>query len=359
MHGIHLESGADRLEHIAVLIPAWQPETRLLDLVAALRAHRFAAVLVIDDGSAAVTQPLFDTLRNAGAPVLRHAVNLGKGRALKTGFNTLLNDYSLLKGVVTADADGQHTPADIVRVAEALAGSGGRPVLGTRAFSGAVPLRSHIGNTLTRVLFAALTGTRLGDTQTGLRGLPVSVLPALLRLEGERYEYEMTVLAHLCRTGPRPLEVPIETVYIENNRGSHFNPVWDSMRIYFVLARFYLSSLLAAGIDLLLFTLCFFATHNLLLSVAVGRCSSLVNFALNRRFVFHNRRGVAGALLSYYLLAVAIAGLSYLLIRTASSATGALHWNVLAAKIVVDAVLSLISFSLQRTFVFRRRGDAA
>ena len=225
------------LADIAVLIPAWQPDQQLLTVVAALSAYSFALVLVVDDGSAPASQTIFDQLRSSGVRVLRHTTNFGKGSALKTGFQAVLADYPAIHGVVTADADGQHTPQDIVQVAEALA-SGRRPVLGTRTFPRGVPLRSRFGNAITRVIFGMLFGTRLQDTQCGLRGLPVSLLPALLRLKGERYEYEMTMLAYLCRNGWRPLELPIETVYMESNRGSHFHPVWDSMRIYFALLRF-------------------------------------------------------------------------------------------------------------------------
>ena len=170
-------------------------------------------------------------------------------------------------------------------------------------------------------------------------------------LEGERYEYEMTMLAELCRSGPPPLEVPIATVYIENNRGSHFDPVWDSMRIYFVLLRFYASSLLAAGLDLLLFTLCFWLTGAVLLSVVIGRLSSLVNFWINRRFVFHSQRPLGASLWRYYLLAVLVGAASYGLILTLHTYA---HWPVLAAKVCADVLLSLVSFSAQRTFVFRR-----
>jgi glycosyltransferase involved in cell wall biosynthesis len=343
------------LELLAALIPAWQPEEQLVGVVEALVDAGFACVVVVDDGSRADCGPVFARVASMErVVVLRHAVNLGKGRGLKTGFNHVLNLGSGIRGVVTADADGQHTPADIVRVGEALLRSGGRPVLGVRSFAGDVPLRSRVGNLLTRRVFAFLTGTNVTDTQTGLRGLPRAVLPELMGLDGERYEFEMTMLAHLCRGDQRPCEVPIATVYIENNRGSHFDPVWDSMRIYFVLVRFYASSLLAAGLDLLLFTLCFAFTGAVLLSVVVGRLSSLVNFWVNRRFVFHSRRPLSAALWRYYLLAVGIGAASYGAIVTLHTYA---RWPVLAAKVCVDAVLSLVSFSAQRTFVFRR-GEA-
>jgi glycosyltransferase involved in cell wall biosynthesis len=340
------------LGRLAVLIPVWQPGELFSIVVATLAAQGFGAVLVVNDGSDKKHSPLFDELtRLPSVHVLRHAVNLGKGRALKTGTNYFLSELPELDGLVTADADGQHTPADIVRIAQVLLTSGERIVLGARTFSAGVPLRSRFGNGLTRHIFAFVTGAKLADTQTGLRGFPRRLLPHLMILDGERYEYEMTVLAHVCRMGDKPVEVPIETVYLDGNRASHFDPIRDSMRIYFVLVRFYFSALVAAGIDFAGFSIAFALTGNVLASIAVGRLSSLVNFALNRRFVFHNRDSVQVVLWRYYALVAAIGPLSYLLIHALNRYA---HWNVFAAKVVVDSLLSVVSFSVQRTFVFRR-----
>jgi len=337
---------------VAVLIPAWQPEERMVPLVEALLAAGFGAILLVDDGSLPASAAVFARVQAMPrVHLLQHAVNLGKGRALKTGINYFLNEMPGFVAVVTADADGQHTAVDIERVARAMLISDGRAVLGSRGFVKDVPLRSRFGNGLTRHIFSFITGQKLSDTQTGLRAFPRAMLPELMTLDGERYEYEMTVLAHICRTGRRPLEVPIETVYIDGNRSSHFDPIRDSMRIYFVLARFYMSSLAAAAIDFAGFAIAFAITGNVLVSVIVGRLSSLVNFLLNKSFVFHSRGSVKGALGRYYLLAIAIAGLSYGLIWTL---TRHAHWNVFAAKVTVDVLLSLVSFSVQRTFVFRK-----
>ncbi len=221
-----------------VLIPAWQPNATLGTLISHLSRRGFGKLLVIDDGSTSVHQTVFAEIANLpGVEVQRHAANLGKGRALKTGFQHLLNTQPDLLGVITADADGQHMPDDIEKVARALLSTLPRPVLGSRGFEQNVPWRSRLGNTLTRWLFGRLTGVRLSDTQTGLRGFPLASLPELLALPGDRYEYEMTALAHLCRTGRTPVEIPIRTVYLDNNRHSHFRPVWDSMRIYAALLR--------------------------------------------------------------------------------------------------------------------------
>lgn len=350
------ESGAgrapaeDSLSAVAVLIPARRFEAGLGALVGAVSAAGFGAVVVVDDGMSSEERRELEGL--AGIPrvhLLHHAVNLGKGRALKTGINYFLTELTGFTHLVTADADGQHTPEDMVRVALAGRKSPGAVVLGCRRFGRDVPLRSRFGNTLTRLVFSFLSGREVSDTQTGLRGFPAGLLAEIVALPGERYEYEMTVLAHLSRRGVEVVETPIATIYIDDNRSSHFNPIRDSMRIYFVLVRFYASSLVSAGLDLAFFTITFWATRDLLLSVIVGRVSSLVNFALNRTLVFRSRGSIPGALWRYYALAVVLAGISYGGIRVFSLALG---WNIVAIKILVETTLSLLSFSVQRTFVF-------
>jgi hypothetical protein len=206
-----------------------------------------------------------------------------------------------------------------------------------------------MGNSLTRTIFHFVSGHRVSDTQTGLRAFPFSLLPELVALPGERYEYEMSVLAHLSRNGLSPIEVPISTIYIDNNRSSHFNPARDSMGIYFVLVRFYASSLVSAGLDLAGFSLVFWLTRNVLIAVVAGRVNSLINFALNRRLVFHHRAPVQEALWRYYLLATVLGAISYGSIRGLSYWLG---WNVVAIKILVETSLSLVSFSVQTTLVF-------
>ncbi len=338
----------------AVLIPARNPAEDLCPFVTELFSAGFAVVVVVDDGSSLSCRGVFDSLAGAGAHVLRHAVNLGKGRALKTGFNFVLDCFPQLLGAVTADADGQHRVEDVVRVADALEASPRRTVLGCRQFVGTVPVRSRFGNTVTRWVFRFVTGKKVSDTQTGLRGFPMGLLSDLMGLPGERYEYEMTVLGHLCRNGNTLVEVPIATVYLDGNQSSHFDPIRDSMRIYFVLLRFYASSLVAAGIDFVGFSVTFALTHDVLTSFVVGRLSSLANFLLNKRYVFHSDTPIGGSLGRYYLLAVAMAVVSYGSIR---GLTGYFGWNVFAAKVVVETLLSFASFAVQRTFVFPMRDE--
>jgi len=343
-----------------VLIPAWQPDQSLIELVTRLLRYAFKAIIVVNDGSDRTHDHIFDALSKvvAEAParvrVVHHAVNLGKGRALKTGLNYFLNNFPNSVGIVTADADGQHTPEDILAVAQQLESDASRLILGARQFQGEIPLRSRVGNSITRNVFAALTGRRLSDTQSGLRGIPIELMPSLLKLSGEGYEYEMNVLTHASQSSG-VTEIPIQTIYIDGNRSSHFNPLLDSMRIYFVLLRFVASSLIAAGIDFVVFAFIFWATSNVLASMICGRVSSVVNFAVNRRFVFSSKAGIRAALVKYYALVAAIGAAAYYSIRFLS---GTLGMNVMAAKILAETCLWLASFAIQRSFIFNRKARA-
>jgi glycosyltransferase involved in cell wall biosynthesis len=340
---------------IAVLIPARRNERALAPLIEALIDAGFGAVVIVDDGCPSGDREALDVLgRQDRVHLLRHAVNLGKGRALKTGINYFLNSLGEFAGLVTADADGQHSATDIVRVAEALLAAPDRAVLGCRNFRSGTPFRSRFGNTVTRVVFHFVSGCRVRDTQSGLRAFPSALLQELLALPGERYEYEMTVLAYLCRRENPPLEVLIATIYTDNNRGSAFNPVRDSMRVYFVLLRFYTSSLISAGLDLTGFCITYWLTKDVLISVIAGRVNSLINFLLNRRLVFHSAVPIRGALWRYYLLATVLGVISYSAIRGFSYWLG---WNIVAIKILVETSLSLVSFSVQRTLVFADKSD--
>ncbi|HEX6972558.1 MAG TPA: glycosyltransferase family 2 protein, partial [Limnochordia bacterium] len=231
---------------VVYLIPAYRPAQGLLSLVTDLSTSD-RRIVVVDDGSGEDFESLFaqlDELSNVS--LVRHCANLGKGAALKTGLNYAMARFPRAKGVVTADADGQHHPDDIRAVADRLLENPGSLVLGARAFDRDVPLRSRIGNGLTRALMRLLVGQKLADTQTGLRGIPASLVPHLLRLPSSGYEFELDMLLACKHQACEIVEQPIRTIYIDSNRSSHFRPVADSMRIYFLLFRFSLLALLTA-----------------------------------------------------------------------------------------------------------------
>jgi glycosyltransferase involved in cell wall biosynthesis len=258
---------------VIVLIPAYEPDGRLLELVTALRAADPAVrPVVVDDGSGAGFRSLFDAVEATGVTVLRHRVNRGKGAALKTGFAHACSHHPH-EDVVCADSDGQHTVGDVLRVA-AQVQAGGALVLGSRRFTGSVPARSRLGNSVTRVLFRLATGLRIQDTQTGLRGYSAALLPWLGSMPGYRFEYELNILLSAARRRQRIKEIDIATIYLEGNASSHFRPVVDSLRVYAPLLAFVLSSLGAFLVDVVALLVLHTLTGALLISVVGARAIS-------------------------------------------------------------------------------------
>ncbi len=335
-----------------VVIPAYQPDEKLLRTVEELRAHTDYAIVVVDDGSTPDRQPVFAGL-DPDVTVLRHDVNRGKGRALKTAFAYIQEHFPQNEGIVTVDADGQHLVPDIVRVSEAWAAHPEALVLGSRRFTGNVPFKSRAGNAITRKVFHVSTGVKVFDTQTGLRAFSVSRIPMMLEMHGDRYEYEINVLLYATRHHVPILEVWIETVYIEDNASSHFHPVRDAWRIYKMILLFVASSLAAALLDyVLVLTLPQllepFIPTPLLVSTAIARVvSSLCNYFLNGKLVFGGCS--KDSILRYYLLVAGIYAVNYGLLTILSVLLPLPLW---LAKLLVELVLYPVSFYLQRRFVF-------
>ena len=197
-----------------LVIPAYEPDYNLIKLIEKIHNKSDFYIIVIDDGSSAECQDIFSKVERY-ATVLRHQVNQGKGKALKTAFE-YIQSLNMPGTVVTADADGQHRIWDIFRSLTKSSENPNTLVLGVRAFTGKVPLRSRFGNSLTRILFKLQTGVAVSDTQTGLRAFSTDMIPFMLKIEGQRYEYEMNMLLEASQAYPI-LEVPIETVYINDN----------------------------------------------------------------------------------------------------------------------------------------------
>jgi len=222
---------------LVLIIPVWQPDQALVELVKSLISGPFGRIVIVDDGSAPqATEHLGHLARPDQIVILHHQRNLGKGAALKTGLRWVSANLPGCAGVVTADADGQHRPEDILRVAEALTGTQ-RPVVGVRSLGPKAPWRSRAGNLAVRVLFWPIARRLLPDTQSGLRGFPARLIPVLGCVPGERYDYETAVLVELLRRKEPLLEMPIATVYTHGNSGSHFRPVLDSFRVCLLLLR--------------------------------------------------------------------------------------------------------------------------
>ncbi len=336
-----------------IVIPAYQPDEKLAGVVDALLNKTDFPIVIVDDGSRPDCQTLFAALEEKErVTVLHHEVNRGKGAAMKTAFQYIYDHCPQAEGVITVDADGQHLPDDVLRVAEAFRAHRDALVTGSRRFTGKVPFKSRAGNAITRFVFAVSTGVKVYDTQTGLRAFSRDNIPRMLSLKGDRYEYEISQLLFCCREMIPIVEVPIETVYIEDNASSHFRALRDGWRIYKMILMFVSSSILSFLFEYILFLLLSWLTKNwavsLLFSTAVSRVLSAVfNYSLNKRLVFETDNKTS--FLRYVVLAVFIFGIHYGLLYLFTVICGIPKW---LAYIIVQLIVYPMSFVLQRKFVF-------
>ncbi len=338
------------------LIPAFEPGESLPELLQKLRAADFACV-VVDDGSGPAYREIFQRAEEYAA-VLSYAYNRGKGHALKHGLAYIAENFQSEIVIVTLDSDGQHRAVDALRCCRRAEAEPGALVLGSRVQSAASPARSRLGNYLTRKLFWAATGCAVRDTQTGLRAFSARLLPWLLAISGERYEYEMNVLLAAARAKLPLIELDIVTIYIDNNAGSHFAVLRDSWLIYKELLKFSGVSLASFCLDYLLYGL--FAAlggiWRLPLALAAANIlarflSCTFNFLMNRFFVFQAKGSLLAEAAQYYLLAALILAGNTLLLSLLVDVLGMNHY---LAKLLTEISFFATSWLVQKKFIFSR-----
>lgn len=346
---------------IALIVPAYKPTEDMIPMLEHFSRETDFVPVVVNDGSGEAFEKVFASVPE-GTVLLRHEVNRGKGAALKTAMSYILEKLPKCDLAVTADADGQHRYEDIVNVARIAGERHGTLVLGSRAFDGDIPLRSRLGNMITRQVFAAASGTPVRDTQTGLRAFDREAMRKFVDIPGERYEYEINMLLYAAQNDIPIIEETIETVYINDNSSSHFNPFRDSLKIYMCIFKYIASSLVGFGVDffgLLLFkwiTAGLGAERSLLVSVVLARViSAAVNFAINKTVVFHSKGDWKRELGKYAVLAVCILIVNYYLLRLL---TITLQWPLIPAKLLVEVVLFCVNFLVQGRIVYRRKKKA-
>lgn len=354
------EVKTDIYKNVSILIPAFNPDEKLVILVNNLIKAGFENITIVDDGSSKECRTIFSQIKlKKQCHVLVHAVNMGKGIALKTGFNYFLNNCREYVGIVTADADGQHNVCDIIKVSQRLIENPRKLILGSRNFSQSnIPFRSSFGNILTRKMFGFLTGLKISDTQTGLRAISYDFAYKLMNVHGDRFEYETNMLLECKNQDIEIDEVYIETIYIEDNKSSHFNPLVDSIKIYGVFLKFMSSSFLSFILDILIFSMCTKLFYKLtpeyfiILSTIVARViSSLFNYNANKNAVFKHKANDKLVILRYYVLCsvlMLVSGLSV------SATWFVFRGSQVFIKIIIDGVLSIMSFKVQKEWVFKK-----
>ena len=352
---------------IPIIVPAYEPDEKLIKLLENIEKAGLSPVIVVDDGS---IDEKYHVLFNTAAAfpnvtVLHHEVNKGKGRALKTAFEYCLKNFPDMTGTVTIDSDGQHRVEDMEACMEAMQSHPNALIMGCRAFDADnVPLKSRIGNTVTALAVKYMVGLSISDTQTGLRGIPTEFMKLLLDVKGERFEFETNMLMEAKRLRMEVLEVPIKTIYLEENKSSHYNPLKDSLRICALFAKFLFSSLSSSIIDLVLFSLfCGMLkgmephgviTYITLSTVLARVLSATYNFLINYKLVFKSSEKIGKTLLRYIALAVVQMSLSALLVNFLYPRLGGFE---VVIKIIVDVILFLLSYVIQREFVYNGSGN--
>ena len=358
------------LSGISVVLPSLDPDEKLHAVIEGLLEYGFTDIILVNDGSKQENLHYFEEEAAAHPDIihlLHHEVNKGKGAALKNAFRYFLENRPDGFGVVTVDGDNQHHPEDTRRCCERMLETGNL-ILGCRDFTlDHVPARSRFGNQTTSGIFKIFVGMTLSDTQTGLRAIPKDDLQILRTIPGDRFEYETNMLLAMKTNGIAFEEVKIRTVYIEENKSSHFHPIRDSWRIYkLILAHFFrytLSSLISALVDTGAYTVLSWIFKTLLSGLALTAVagigarviSSLLNFYLNKKLVFESNVSTAKAILRYYMLAIPQMAAQVLLTQGVYALLGipdtATELRTLLYAVVMT-VLYVVSFMIQQRWVF-------
>ncbi|WP_208560013.1 bifunctional glycosyltransferase family 2/GtrA family protein [Marinilactibacillus kalidii] len=346
---------------LPIVIPALNPDSKLLNLIySLLNAQSELSIIVVDDGSNIVNEFIWDEIKSIDrCTLLRHSTNLGKGAALKTGFQYILTQLNEISGIATVDADGQHSPEDIIACMTAFKENPSHIIMGSRSFKQSnIPLRSKFGNQLTYFFLKAIHHIRLSDSQTGLRVIPSSAIPTLLSLPGDRYEYEMNMLLSLHKQHYYFKEVKIETIYLNDNQSSHFNPLLDSIRIYAVFFKYGFSSFVSFIVDIVVFYCLFHILNSgmipsaiFIATVGARILSSLTNYFTNQLLVFKSAY-TRSTLIKYFalvLLQMSASGLLVQLITERSPINSPLF-----IKLMIDLTLFIISFQIQKNWIFNQ-----
>ena len=348
---------------VTIVLPSLNPDEKLNKVVDGMLSAGFEDIVLVNDGSdEAHLGPFRQAAAHKEVTLLTHEVNKGKGRALKTAFSYVVDNRKQTAGVITVDGDNQHTVKDIRACAEKMLECKDKVILGCRDFTqDNVPWKSRVGNVSTSLVFRLFCGIKISDTQTGLRAIPYQYLPLMCEVEGERFEYETQMLFAIKKNHIGMEEVKIETVYLEDNASTHFDPIKDSLKIYKIIFKFMISSGTSFLIDYGIYSLLVFLIGGnfsrglrlFIATFAARAVSSICNYTMNKKAVFKSKASVSRSLIRYYILCVFQTAASYGLVYLLSSLCRAGSFLEIVLKLAVDIVLFIISFQIQHRWVFK------
>ncbi len=339
---------------ILIIIPAYNPPIELFEALLAKLDGAFKNVLIVNDGSDEEYNKFFKKLEKK-YHVLKHEYNLGKGKAIKTAYSFAIDNYPDVSAYVVIDCDNQHDVEDMINCCQKAMEHPDSLIIGVRDFSLAnVPFKSKFGNIITRNIFKWLFNYSISDTQTGLRAVSPNLAKKLLEVSGDRYNYELKCLMACCENNIPIIEVPIKTIYIENNKESRFNPVKDSLIIYKEFVNYYFKLFIPYLISLIAFLAIFYLLNSnddlkalILANSLAGIINIIANILMNyKNIYYHNNISnnlvyVLKKILKYFIAGFFIY-ISYNL----------LDMNLLISKVLIDIILTIIIYIIFRNVGF-------
>ena len=336
-----------------LIIPAYQPDERLIDLVNKINRTDFFTIIV-NDGSSDDKKKIFASVSNSNTIVLSHDVNQGKGKAIKTALQYIKDKEIDCETIAIMDCDGQHLLKDVKNIIEKAKENKDALVIGARKVGKEMPLKSRLGNQITRSVFKLASGLYISDTQTGLRTFDRKFIDKMLQIKGNRYEYETNMLLDFAKDKIKILEVQIETVYHDKqNSCSHFRVIRDSFMIYKDLLKFGTVSFLSFLLDYILFAILttVFCCEMILANILARVISGIFNYEINCHFVFKEKQTLR-TIIQYFCLAIFILCINNVLL---TCYTNLLNIPALYSKILTEITLFIISFLVQKIFIFRKK----
>lgn len=344
---------------VAILIPAFNPKKEFTRYVDELIANGFNKIIIVNDGSKDECASIFETLKQKKeCDVITHEKNKGKGKSLKDGFEHFFKLADVYLGIITVDCDGQHLVKDVLTIASTIEQDPEALILGSRNFKDTnVPIKSSIGNNITSSVFKILYGEHISDTQTGLRGIPSKYIKSFINITGDRYEYETNMLINCILKKIKIVEIPITTVYINNNSDSHFRPIKDSISIYCKILNSFIKysiiSILSFILDIIAFKIIILnieGDNSILIATIFARIiSSAVNYILNKKVAFKSEKKISSTIIKYYTLCISQMFVSAITVTIIFNFT---NFSETLIKVVVDTIIFMINFKIQRKWIF-------
>ena len=337
-----------------IIISSYRPDYQLTELFSGLKGYGFENIIIADDGSGPSYSGIYDELESKGAFVIHHPKNEGKGVSIKAALTCAIKNFPDTPGVILADGDGQHTPEDIAKISEALTENKDSIICGTRIMSpDAMPSRYIRRNNFTSILYRIDTGKTIPDTQTGLRGIPHSLIPFAATVSGERFEYEANLIIEASKRNIPLIPVEIETVFPEGN-SVYYRPVKDTARFLKSPILFLTTSLGCSVVDILLFTI--FATlldhrtaNNIFTATILARIiSTSINFFLSRKLCFADSVRGKAQIIKFFGFNMVQSFLSSTLVSMLSF----IHIPLTFIKMFVDSALFVLNYFVSKKWIF-------